>query len=544
MGKLNTWRFRVLCVSSASAVMLLGFIAGSASASSPVTAPFSECPAIGAAPSCDILLNVNSNRNISVLGDSSVGPYDGSDDTLVGIVNNSSSPVQAITVSGPNSDLAGFDGDGICTYATGGITGGSGPGFTGDSYCDEQQLSGTDPADYEGPDNTFTLDPNSQNDVEVDFPGKGLAPGQSTYFSLEGALTAASITSRVGTLSCAAVYFIGARGSGETGPGSKSGWDTGKDPSGFGPEVDDVYTQVQNAFGSGNVQADPLDYAADSVPSFTQLVNDAAAAYFTDLSAGVTQAMTDLTKQATSCPGQEIIVAGYSQGAMVMHRVLHQLDGSAAGRQILSRVAAAALIADGDQVAYDNEVMDGSAWPWAYGVGQVDRAVSGSSAAPFNGSLRSRVIRVCNRGDLVCDFGTAVDEVALKAALHDLNYMDYLKGITIHTSYPGSKPLQQAAGQVVKDAQKLGYYGGVLTVKGTACQPISGSAVVIGGKAPLTVFVGIDGTVPSWLELGVSGNNTVTIGGTPPTRGAWGFEVEVQDAGNNVVTIPVSVIVG
>jgi hypothetical protein len=92
--------------------------------------------------------------------------------------------------------------------------------------------------------------------------------------------------------------------------------------------------------------------------------------------------------------------------------------------------------------------------------------------------------------------------------------------------------------------QKLGYYGGVLTVKGTAGQPISGSAVAIGGKAPLTVFVGIDRTVPSWLELGVSGNNTVTIGGTPATRGAWGFEVEVQDAANNVVTIPVSVIVG
>ncbi len=543
VGKFNAWPFRALCVGAATAVTLLGVISGTASASNPGTAPFTECPAIGAAPSCDILLGVNPNRSISVLGDSSVGPYDGGDDTLVGIVNNSSSPVQAITVSGPNSGLAGFDSDGICTYATGGTTGGSGPGFTGDSYCNAQQLAGTDPRDYEGPDNTFTLDPNSQDDVEVDFTGKGLAPGGITYFSLEGALTAATITSRVGTLTCAAVFFIGARGSGETGPGSKNGWDTGKDPSGFGPEVGDVFTQVQNAFNSGDVQADPLDYAADPVPSVTQLASGAVAAYFTDLSAGVTQAMSDLTKQAASCPGQEIVMAGYSQGAMVIHRVLHQLAGSAAGKQILSRVAAAVLIADGDQVANDNEVMDGSAWSWAYGVGQVDTAVSGSSPARFGSSLGSRVIRVCDRGDLVCDFGTAVEENFLKAALRDLNYKDYLKGITIHTSYPGSKPLLQAASQAVKDAQKLSYYGGVLTVKGTAGQPISASAVVIGGKAPLTVFVGIDGTVPSWLALGISGNNTVTIGGTPPRAGTWIFDVEVQDAQNKVVTIPVWLMV-
>lgn len=198
MGTFNTLPFRVLCIGAATAVTLLGVVTGTASASNSVTAPFTECPAVGAAPSCDILLVVNPDNSVSVLGDSSVGPYDGSDDTLVGIVNNSASPVPAVTVSGTNSGLAGFDGDGICTYATGGTTGGSGAGFVGDSYCNAQQLAGTDPEDYQGPDNTFTLDPNSQNDVEVDFGGKGLAAGSSSYFSLEGALTAAVITARKG----------------------------------------------------------------------------------------------------------------------------------------------------------------------------------------------------------------------------------------------------------------------------------------------------------------------------------------------------------
>jgi len=139
---------------------------------------------------------VNPDQSISVLGDSSVGPYDGADDTLVGIVNKSSASIAAITVSGAGSGLAGFDSDGICTYATGA----NGSGFAGDSYCTSQQTAGTDPGDYAGPGTSFTLDPNSQDHVEVDFAGNGLAAGNSTYFSLEGALTAAVVTARKGGL--------------------------------------------------------------------------------------------------------------------------------------------------------------------------------------------------------------------------------------------------------------------------------------------------------------------------------------------------------
>lgn len=64
-----------------------------------------------------------------------------------------------------------------------------------------------------------------------------------------------------------------------------------------------------------------------------------------------------------------------------------------------------------------------------------------------------------------------------------------------------------------------------------------------GGKASLTTFVGLDGTVPSWIALGVSGSNTVTLTGTPASAGSWRFSVEVQDASNHVVTIPVSITV-
>lgn len=142
-------------------------------------APFNECPAVGQAASCAVLIVINPDRSVSIYGDPAVGDYDGGDDSLVGVRNQSTQAVTAITVSGPaGSNLAGFDGDGICAYGVscGGLSG------------------------YEGPGTAFVLDPASTDRVEVDFPGAGLAPGGSTYFGLEGTLNAASLGARQGTL--------------------------------------------------------------------------------------------------------------------------------------------------------------------------------------------------------------------------------------------------------------------------------------------------------------------------------------------------------
>lgn len=161
-----------------------GVPAGATTAPAP---PFTECPAIGASPSCEILLVVNADNTVSVVGDPSVGPFDGNDDTLVGIINDSTSAVAAVTVSGPGSDLSGFDGDGICSgdYGT----------WNGSAGCPYG------PTGYEGPGTSFVTDPSLPDSAEIDFTGK-LAPGKSAYFSLEGALTSAELTAREGELTC------------------------------------------------------------------------------------------------------------------------------------------------------------------------------------------------------------------------------------------------------------------------------------------------------------------------------------------------------
>lgn len=183
----TTWLRRSLSVTVTAGMIAgaMGGVAASASAASgPVSPPFTECPAVGYAPSCEILLVVNPDQTISVLGDPNVGPYDGGDDTLVGVLNNSGASVSAITVTGPGSDLSGFDSDGICAYS-----------FAGDSYCSQQGGA----TGYEGPGTSYVTAPSLPDSAEVDFTN-GLSAGGHAYFSLEGALTSAVLTARKGHL--------------------------------------------------------------------------------------------------------------------------------------------------------------------------------------------------------------------------------------------------------------------------------------------------------------------------------------------------------
>jgi hypothetical protein len=125
---------------------------------------------------------INPDRSVYVYTDPSVGPFDGIEDTLVGIQNNSSQPVPAIVAYGP-SGLFSFDGDGVCNAS--GSPAGCPFGSTG----------------YEGPGISFITDPTSQADGELDFAGAGLVAGSPTYFSLEGAVTSATLKVSVGHLS-------------------------------------------------------------------------------------------------------------------------------------------------------------------------------------------------------------------------------------------------------------------------------------------------------------------------------------------------------
>lgn len=135
-----------------------------------VAAPaFTECPTVGFAASCDVLITINADGSATVAQDASQPPYDDVEDSLVGVLNNSATTIGSLPLSG--SDIFGLDADGMCSS-----------GFGASGNC-SQGLNQGDPYDYTGDFVTFSItDPD--NGV-VNFAG-GLAPGASSYFSLEG----------------------------------------------------------------------------------------------------------------------------------------------------------------------------------------------------------------------------------------------------------------------------------------------------------------------------------------------------------------------
>lgn len=128
--------------------------------------PFNQCPAVGSNSACAILIEWDGS-NFTATVDGSQGPYDGVEDTLVGIQNNSADKTLSF-VSLTGNNLFGFDGDGIQNY-----------GVSVDSSIFP---SGYTMTGYEGPISYFTV--SDSNNGIVNFIG-GLAPTTSTYFALE-----------------------------------------------------------------------------------------------------------------------------------------------------------------------------------------------------------------------------------------------------------------------------------------------------------------------------------------------------------------------
>jgi hypothetical protein len=81
--------------------------------SSASAALYPQCPPVYKDTGCGFLITVTNGGVETVAEDPSQGPYEGSDDSLIGVQNDSSSPLSSIHLSAEN-ELFGFDGDGIC----------------------------------------------------------------------------------------------------------------------------------------------------------------------------------------------------------------------------------------------------------------------------------------------------------------------------------------------------------------------------------------------------------------------------------------------
>ena len=117
-----------------------------------------------------------------------------------------------------------------------------------------------------------------------------------------------------------------------------------------------------------------------------------------DLGAATTMVVKALVDAAATCPQQEIVLLGYAQGAMAVHRALSRLPRYAG---IFKRVVGAALIADGDRVSGTRAVLAGDPLAPRRARGLQQWARTAVADVPASG-WTVPVWSVCTRTDLAC----------------------------------------------------------------------------------------------------------------------------------------------
>jgi PEP-CTERM motif len=131
-----------------------------------------QCPPAGVASGCGLVITIGSGGTLSGAAFSG-GIYDGSEDTLIGVVNSSGGPVSSFMLTDPSTGAFAFDGDGPCTVSP------------------PEASCGADPSGYGGPNTLFSLN-GAGTILTVSFP-TALADGTSQWFSLEGLPTLSQI---------------------------------------------------------------------------------------------------------------------------------------------------------------------------------------------------------------------------------------------------------------------------------------------------------------------------------------------------------------
>jgi cutinase len=214
---------------------------------------------------------------------------------------------------------------------------------------------------------------------------------------------------------CGDFHWIGAAGSGQR---DAAGLQSN---GGMGPVVYQSYQQLATALASSGrtITAEAVQYPAAPVPLDGGL--GGWMGFMDSVKAGAAATEKQYQDFVARCPSTEVVLAGYSQGAMVVHRNLKALAQD-------PHVAAVLLIADGDRLPNDTTYNLGST---AYvpgpgkGVAQEHSFLASAPTDPLPAALGARTISVCDLNDPVCDYNPDTpDDPATTAA-----------GIAIHTAY-------------------------------------------------------------------------------------------------------------
>jgi hypothetical protein len=168
--------------------MALAALAAGGASSASAAPLFPQCPPVGNNQGCSQLIVVAPNGSVTVQTDPAAPQlgYDGSDDTLIGLLNNSKKPIPAINLASSTS-IFGFENDGLCNpnnwpsappTTPPGCPGPQGFGQTG----------------YEGPNTSYSNISSNTQTGTVTFT-QPVPPSGASYWGLEEALSSGQLQS-------------------------------------------------------------------------------------------------------------------------------------------------------------------------------------------------------------------------------------------------------------------------------------------------------------------------------------------------------------
>lgn len=207
-----------------------------------------------------------------------------------------------------------------------------------------------------------------------------------------GLLPSAPASAAPGT--CAQVVMLAARGSGQA--------------AGAGAQLEGTFRALQQARPDLTMELRPIRYPA--VGAEVALLDPEA--FVASITEGVRAMRRAAAAVAEACPGTQVVLAGFSQGAMVTHQAV--LD-----RATVRRASAILLLADGFRTRRDRvEYLPGGP---ERSRGVVTANANDAAPGPIT-VTGGRALGVCLAGDVVCDW-TANADLGAGLRLHGTGYL-------------------------------------------------------------------------------------------------------------------------
>jgi hypothetical protein len=182
----------------------------------------------------------------------------------------------------------------------------------------------------------------------------------------------------------------------------------------MGSVVYQSYQQLkaQLAADGRTIDAEAVQYPAAPVPLESGI--SGWLGFLGSVGDGTDATAEQYTAFTERCPDSKVVLAGYSQGAMIVHRNLYKLADD-------PHLAAALLIADGDRLPVDTTIKLGSTaitQGRGEGVAQEHSFLASTNTSTLPPAIGTRTISVCDVGDPVCDYDPDSKVTPAAIAIH------------------------------------------------------------------------------------------------------------------------------